>query len=203
MYCLFSGLFFPPVWTIVIVFYMYLVYYPIAWMNWTELKQTLYILHYALFNWLIIYDFTSRSRTFISWLQTSPLAGEGRQNLGFYSALRAFEQGGIFIVPHLLRHGTSVFPVSFEGPPLSVAFHDNAQFKIGGKDIIQLFPLKSNNSWYMYMSFHNTITRFQNSSFFLPNLCRNFTDHSIHWIMYKHIWRVTTRNPESAFQESC
>lgn len=30
----------------------------------------------------------------------------------------AFEMGGIFIVPnHLLCHGTSVFKVSFEGPP--------------------------------------------------------------------------------------
>jgi hypothetical protein len=29
-------------------------------------------------------------------------AGEGLQNLGLCSALRAFEQGGIFIVPHLL-----------------------------------------------------------------------------------------------------
>jgi hypothetical protein len=28
--------------------------------------------------------------------------GEGLQNLGLCSALRAFEQGGIFIVPHLL-----------------------------------------------------------------------------------------------------
>jgi hypothetical protein len=30
------------------------------------------------------------------------IAGEGLQNLGLRSALRAFEQGGIFIVPHLL-----------------------------------------------------------------------------------------------------
>jgi hypothetical protein len=30
--------------------------------------------------------------------------------------------GGIFIVPHLLWHGTSVFPVSSEGPPHLVAF---------------------------------------------------------------------------------
>jgi hypothetical protein len=30
---------------------------------------------------------------------------------------RTFEQGGFFIVPHLLWHGTSVFPVSSEGPP--------------------------------------------------------------------------------------
>ena len=40
------------------------------------------------------------------------IAGEELQNLGLCSALRAFEQGGIFIVPHLLWHGTSVFPVS-------------------------------------------------------------------------------------------
>jgi hypothetical protein len=33
------------------------------------------------------------------------------------SALRAFEQGGIFIVPHLLWHGASVFQVSSDGPP--------------------------------------------------------------------------------------
>ena len=45
-------------------------------------------------------------------------------NLGLCSALRAFEQGGIFIVPHLLWHGASVFPVSSEGPPHLVAFYD-------------------------------------------------------------------------------
>jgi hypothetical protein len=30
------------------------------------------------------------------------IAGEGLQNLDLCSALMAFEQGGIFIVPHLL-----------------------------------------------------------------------------------------------------
>jgi hypothetical protein len=30
------------------------------------------------------------------------ITGEGLQNLGLCSALRAFEQGEIFIVPHLL-----------------------------------------------------------------------------------------------------
>jgi hypothetical protein len=30
------------------------------------------------------------------------ITGEGLQNLGLCSALRAFEQGGIFIVPHVL-----------------------------------------------------------------------------------------------------
>jgi hypothetical protein len=33
--------------------------------------------------------------------------------------------GGIFIVPHLLWHGASVFPVSSEGPPHSIASFDS------------------------------------------------------------------------------
>jgi hypothetical protein len=60
------------------------------------------------------------------------IAGEGLQNLGLWSALRAFEQGGIFIVPHLLWHGTSVFPVSSEGPPHSVASYDTRGGVHGG-----------------------------------------------------------------------
>jgi hypothetical protein len=36
-------------------------------------------------------------------------------------ALRTFEQRGIFIVPHLLWHGTSFFSVSSKGPPQSAA----------------------------------------------------------------------------------
>jgi hypothetical protein len=64
----------------------------------------------GLIDWLIIYGFTSRSRIFHLYGDVT-IAGEGLQNLGLCSALRAFEQGGIFIVPHLLWHGTSVFPV--------------------------------------------------------------------------------------------
>jgi hypothetical protein len=74
-------------------------------------------------NWLIIYGFTSRSRFFQLYGDVT-IAGEGLQNLGLCSALRAFEQGGIFIVQHLLWHGTSVFPVSSEGPPHLVASYD-------------------------------------------------------------------------------
>jgi hypothetical protein len=65
---------------------------------------------------LIIYGFTSHSRIFHLHGDVT-IAGEGLQNLVLCSALRAFEQGGIFIVPHLLRHGASVFPVPSEGPP--------------------------------------------------------------------------------------
>jgi hypothetical protein len=52
------------------------------------------------------------------------IAGEGLQNLGLCSVLKAFEQGGIFIVTHLMWHGTLVFQVSSEGPPQSVASYD-------------------------------------------------------------------------------
>jgi hypothetical protein len=45
--------------------------------------------------------FTSSSRTFHLHGDVT-IAVEGLQNLGQCSALRAFEQGGIFIVPHLL-----------------------------------------------------------------------------------------------------
>jgi hypothetical protein len=45
----------------------------------------------------------------------------GLQNLGLCSALMAFEQEKIFIVPHLLCHETSIFPVSSERPHHLVA----------------------------------------------------------------------------------
>jgi hypothetical protein len=73
--------------------------------------------------WLIIYCFTSPSRIFHLYGDVT-IANEGLQNLGLCSTLRAFEQGGIFIVPHLLWHGTSVFPVLSKGPPHSVASYD-------------------------------------------------------------------------------
>jgi hypothetical protein len=50
---------------------------------------------------LIIYGFTSHSRIFHLYGDLT-IAGEELQNLGQCSALRAFEQGGIFIVPRLL-----------------------------------------------------------------------------------------------------
>jgi hypothetical protein len=62
----------------------------------------------TMIDWLNIYCFTSRSRIFHLYEDVT-IAGEGLQNLGLCSALRAFEQRGIFIVPHLLWHDTSVF----------------------------------------------------------------------------------------------
>jgi hypothetical protein len=77
----------------------------------------------ANFDWLIIYGFPSHSRIFHLYGDVT-IAGDGLQNLGLCLVLRAFEQGGIFIVPHLLWHGTSVFPILSEGPPHLVAFYD-------------------------------------------------------------------------------
>jgi hypothetical protein len=48
----------------------------------------------------IIHGLTSRSR-----IHLLSIAGEGLQNLGLCSALKAFEQGGIFIMPHLRFSG--------------------------------------------------------------------------------------------------
>jgi hypothetical protein len=94
-----------------------------------KLKLNLYLgiakqcTKYKMIDWLIIYSFTSRSKFFHLYGDVT-IAGEGLQNLGLCSALRAFEQGGVFIVPHLLWHGASVFPVSSEGPPHFVASYD-------------------------------------------------------------------------------
>jgi hypothetical protein len=72
-------------------------------------------------DWLIVYCFTSRLSIFHSYGDII-IVDEGLQNLGLCSALRAFEQKGILIVPHLLRQGASVFfSVSSEGPPHLVA----------------------------------------------------------------------------------
>jgi hypothetical protein len=57
----------------------------------------------------------------------------GLQNLGLcsHAVLRAFEQEGIFIGPHLLWHWISVFPVSSEGPPHSVTAYDTRSILTG------------------------------------------------------------------------
>jgi hypothetical protein len=73
--------------------------------------------------WLIIYCFTSPSRIFHLHRDVTN-TGEGLQILGLCSALMAFVQGGIYIVPHLLWHGASVFSVSSEGPSHLITSYD-------------------------------------------------------------------------------
>jgi hypothetical protein len=50
---------------------------------------------------LIVYGFTSRSRIIHIYGDVA-IAGEGLQNIGLCSALRAFEQRETFILPQLL-----------------------------------------------------------------------------------------------------
>jgi hypothetical protein len=52
-----------------------------------------------LVGWLF-YCFTSRSKHFHVYGDVT-IIGKGLQNLGLCSALSPFEQGGMFIVPHL------------------------------------------------------------------------------------------------------
>jgi hypothetical protein len=93
---------------------------------------------------LIIYCFTSWSRIFYLYRGVT-IAGEGLQNFGLCSALRAFEQGGIFIVLHLLWHEASVFPDSSEGLPHSVPSH-NTQW-----DVVWRTYAKPNPHWVITM----------------------------------------------------
>jgi hypothetical protein len=95
--------------------YMYL-------QNYLWYYTNLHIIRY--FVGLLIFCLTSRSRICHLGYRDVTITGEGLHNLGLCSALRAFEQGGIFIVPHLLWHGASVFLVSSEGPPNSVVCYD-------------------------------------------------------------------------------
>jgi hypothetical protein len=91
--------------------------------------------------WLIIYGFMSRYSNFHLYGDVT-ITGERLQNLVLCSVLRIFEQGDIFIVPHLLWHGTSVFLVSFEGPPHSVfSYHTQGDVE----DISNIDPHESHS----------------------------------------------------------
>jgi hypothetical protein len=58
-------------------------------------------MHTGGFTIMVIYGFTSHSRIFHLYGDVT-ITGEGLRNFGQSSALRAFEQGGIFVVPNLL-----------------------------------------------------------------------------------------------------
>jgi hypothetical protein len=76
---------------------------------------------------MFIYCFTFGPKFFhIYWKSPITITGEGLQNLGLCSAIKAFVQGEIFIMPHL-KHGASVFLVSSEGPPHLVIATYNTQ----------------------------------------------------------------------------
>jgi hypothetical protein len=77
-----------------------------------------------LIDWLSTDLHVHTAQEIFIYVGSGTITGEWLQNLGLSPALRAFEQWGIFIVPHQLWHGALVFPASFEGPSYSVASHD-------------------------------------------------------------------------------
>jgi hypothetical protein len=97
---------------------------------WKHLKlwrwkiTTIYIVDSSYANYclccLFIYCFTSCQNISFIWRRHNYWWRAGK----FRPMLRAFGQGGIFIVPHLLWHRAWVFLVSSEGPSHSVAFYD-------------------------------------------------------------------------------
>jgi hypothetical protein len=92
--------------------------------------------------------------------RTFPLNNSWIRLWGLCSALRAFEQGGIFAAPDLLWHGSSVFPISSEGPRHSDAFYD-----ING-DIDWLFTvLRPAQEFFTYMKTSITICRWRTATF--------------------------------------
>jgi hypothetical protein len=59
---------------------------------------------------MLTLGYLSRSEIF-HWHGDVTIAGEGLQDLGLCLALRVFEQGGIFIVPHVLwQEGVFIVP---------------------------------------------------------------------------------------------
>jgi hypothetical protein len=88
-------------------------------------------------------------RWFIYWLFivlcpaqgfSLPFTGEGLCNLDICSVLRAFEQGKIFLVPHLLWHGTSIVPVFWRAVPFDCHF----QHERGSRGPIIILPVLFN-----------------------------------------------------------
>jgi hypothetical protein len=89
-----------------------------------------------IFVWLLFKGFNFNINWFIDYLQFYvPLNNFSliwrrhqfrwmAQNFDLCLTLRDFEQAGIFIVQHLLWHGVSDFPVSFEGPPQLVVSYN-------------------------------------------------------------------------------
>jgi hypothetical protein len=86
--------------------------------NHTNVRRNIHLKMDWLIDWLLDYLRFYVPLKNISLIWRRHHCCEGLQNLGLCSTLKAFEHGGIFFVPHLLRHGASVFLVSSEGSPI-------------------------------------------------------------------------------------
>jgi hypothetical protein len=86
------------------------------------LTDIIYKEEYAI--WSIDYFIALRAtQEFFTSMETSPLPVKGYKFRPMVGA-QGFEQGEIFMKPHLLWLGASVFPVSSEGPPDLVASYE-------------------------------------------------------------------------------
>jgi hypothetical protein len=96
-------------------------------------------------DWLIDWLFTvlRPSQELFTYMETSPLQVKGCKILCLCPVLRAFQQGGIVIVLHLLRHAASVFQVLSEGPSNLIASYDT-----WGNVEDLLYPRSSRGTWY-------------------------------------------------------
>jgi hypothetical protein len=98
--CKFGSLYTYRYWTTCIVIYVQMFIFPSLWVGYLKLIHHL-LFYVSLENLSFIWR-----RHHCRWRAPK-----------FRPMLSAFWQGGIFIVPHLLWHGTSIFPVLSEGPP--------------------------------------------------------------------------------------
>jgi hypothetical protein len=99
-------------------------------------------------------------------------------HLGLCSALRAFEQGGIFIVPHFLWHGTSVFPVSserlpqFKSPLMTRMGMRRTYSNLDPHGVLSLVPWNMNTSWRTLLLVPQLFTQWP---WTLTHFCKNYT----------------------------
>ena len=102
------------------MFYLYQCCIPYCQHGYTIIRRSFKFLSVFIYSWLMI-CLTLKNFSLIwrchdyRWRAAKLKPMLGAQGL---------EQIGIFIMPHLLWHGASVFPVSSEGPPHSVTSYD-------------------------------------------------------------------------------
>ena len=70
-----------------------------------------------------VFCLMSHSRKFSIHGEERHFCGKGLQNFVGCPAFTIFDQGGIFIVPHMYSNGASAFMLSFEGLPLLDALY--------------------------------------------------------------------------------
>jgi hypothetical protein len=111
---------------------------------------------------LLIFHLTSQSRIFHFWADVT-ITGDWMQSLGLCSTFRAFEQEGIFIVPHLLWHRATVFQTLSKGLPHSVASYDT-HGNVGGPILTRIFMVISVHYVKQYIWFGKTILQWPSDS---------------------------------------